>query len=188
MKTKDKCCYLLDKISRCCIIETRTKVGETTKMKNENVQKVDQSKESDYLGRLFTLLKMQDRIIFREGKSRFNNTEFRLIGEIVSAKYEGKRLISTQIAKRLGITRSAVSQIVNRLEKQCVVQRVPDDVDKKIAYIELSKGILEAYGDDLQNALTFVGNVVAQYGEERFYRLCDDFNSFIQIMDGMLKK
>ena len=157
-------------------------------MKNENVQKVDQSKETDYLGRLLTLLKMQDRIIFREGKTRFNNTEFRLIGEIVSAKYEGKRLISTQIAKRLGITRSAVSQIVNRLEKQCVVQRVPDDVDKKIAYIELSKGILEAYGDDLQNALTFVGNVVAQYGEERFYRHCDDFNSFIQIMDGMLKK
>ena len=102
-------------------------------MKNENVQKVDQRKETDYLGRLLTLLKMQDRIIFREGKTRFNNTEFRLIGEIVSAKYEGKRLISTQIAKRLGITRSAVSQIVNRLEKQCVVQRVPDDVDKKIA-------------------------------------------------------
>lgn len=48
----------------------------------------------------------------------FNNTEMRLIGTIILNDECGKKLISTQIADNLGITRSAVSQIVNKLEKK----------------------------------------------------------------------
>ena len=84
---------------------------------------------------VFSLLKKREEIIISDKKTRFSNTELRLLFEILTAKYEGKRLISTQLAKRLGVTRSAISQIVNRLEEEGVVRRVADDVDRKIAYI-----------------------------------------------------
>ena len=65
----------------------------------------------------------------------FNNTEMQLIKEILRAKETGGRMISSRLAKVLGITRSAVSQMVSKLEAKNVVQRVPDDKDRKIAYI-----------------------------------------------------
>ena len=75
----------------------------------------------------------------------FNNTEMQMMKEIVRVKEEGKRIISSDLAKELGVTRSAVSQIVNKLEKQDIVRRVPDDRDRKIAYIELSESARGVY-------------------------------------------
>ena len=69
----------------------------------------------------------------------FNNTEMLMMCEIVVAKQEGRRLISSRLAEMLNITRSAVSQIVNKLESRNVVRRVPDAKDRKIAYISCPK-------------------------------------------------
>ena len=93
-------------------------------------------------------------------ETHFSDTELRLIAEILSATYEGKRLISTQLADMLGITRSAVSQIVNNLEKRNVVKRVADDVDRKIAYIELTEEAMESYLADLKIYEPFIERVV----------------------------
>ena len=141
------------------------------------------SKEEAYLARIFSILKARSRIVFHDGDTHYNDTELRLISEIVSAMYEGKRLISTQLASSLGLTRSAVSQIVNRLEGQGVLQRVSDEVDKKIAYVELAEGVLEKYGEDLAVCFTFLNRVIGQFGEQRFFRMCDDFETFIGMMD-----
>ncbi|MFQ7077253.1 MAG: MarR family transcriptional regulator [Christensenellaceae bacterium] len=48
-----------------------------------------------------------------------------LLGEVILAGYDGKRIISTQLVARLGVTRSAVSQMVNKLEARGIVRRVP---------------------------------------------------------------
>ena len=150
------------------------------------VKRVWQSKEEAYLARIFAIMKARNRIVFHDGKTHFNDTEIRLISEIVSAMYEGKRLISTQLADLLGITRSAVSQIVNRLEEQGVVQRVADDVDKKIAYIQLADGVLETYGEDLSICFRFLNKVIGKFSEERFFRLCNDFEDFIYLMNDVV--
>ncbi len=144
-------------------------------------KRVFSCKEEAYLARIFSLLKARNRIAFHEGHTFFNDTEIRLISEIVSAMYEGKRLISTRLADLLGVTRSAISQIVNRLEEQGVVKRVADEVDRKIAYIELSEGILDTYSKDLENCFRFMHEVVGKFGEERFFRMCDDFEAFIDL-------
>ena len=53
----------------------------------------------------------------------FNNTEMQLIKEILRAKETGGRMISSRLAKVLGITRSAVSQMVSKLARQCDIEQ-----------------------------------------------------------------
>ena len=108
--------------------------------------------------------------------------EIRLIAEVIAARYQGKRLISTQLADLLGVTRSAVSQIVNRLEEQGVVVRVPDDVDRKIAYVEVTEATLVAYEEDLKTCLDFIGRVVEKFGEENFKKMCELYDGFMDLI------
>ena len=101
-------------------------------------------KEESYLNEIFLMIQKAEKLTVTDKKTSFNNIEMRLIGEILSSAYVGRRLISTQLATRLGVTRSAISQIVNKLEERGVVKRVSDSVDRKIAYIELTEESLKA--------------------------------------------
>ena len=146
------------------------------------------SKNEKYLAQIFCLLKNRDGMVMVDKKTNFNYTELRMLSEIISAKYEGKRLISTQLAKLLGVTRSAVSQIVNRLEGRGIVKRVADDVDRKIAYVEISSDISQMYGEDIRCMLAFVGSLVAEFGEDNFNKMCQLFEKFSNLAQKKLKK
>ena len=141
------------------------------------------SGEDKYLNDIFTMMKFMDNMTISDQEMRFNSTEMRLIGQILAFRYVGKRLISTQLAQLLGITRSAVSQIVNRMEKDGVLRRVPDDVDRKIAYIELTEETLETYKEDLAVSKAFIGRAVEKYGEEKFNRMVDSFVDFFSMLN-----
>lgn len=141
-----------------------------------------------YLVKLFSLLRNRENMIVMEKGAHFNNTELRMIREILAAQCENKRLISTQIAKLLGITRSAISQIVNRMEERGILQRVPDETDKKIAYIQLSENIMDMYKEDLHAALQFVSNVIEEFGVEKFDAMCALFDEFNAITQNKLKR
>ena len=152
---------------------TKTKIFDAKKM----------TKEEKYLNKVFLMVRKCENAIFRNKSLRFKSTEIRLMGLVLSAKAEGKRLISTQLAQSLGITRSAVSQIVNRLEEQGVLKRVADDVDKKIAYIEMTEEILSEYKEEMTEAIGFVSGVIQKYGEEKFdtmYQMFDEFMTLLQ--------
>ncbi len=146
---------------------------QTTKKRTSNEK---------YLNAVFALIKKRDNLVITNKFSRFNDTELRLINEILLEKTKGKRLISTQIAKRLGVTRSAISQIVNRLETDGVVKRVPDDVDRKIAYIEIIDDSLKSYQKEIKECADYVGGAVAKYGVEKFHTMCDMVQEFIDCM------
>ena len=144
-----------------------------------------------YIYRIFELIKRKESLAVTDQTTHFNNTELRLIAEILAAKYVGKRLISTQLAQLLGVTRSAISQIVNRLEKSGVIQRVADDVDRKIAYIEVTEEILSTYKKDLELCVEFANKVVAEFGEERIesmYFMFQDFCDILEKMAATMKK
>ena len=149
-----------------------------TKKKNKKL-----STNEQYMQTLYETVKKRERFAITNKCTHFNDTELALLAEIISAAYEGKRLISTQIATRLGITRSAVSQIVNRLEKEGIVMRVPDEVDRKIAYIDFTEKAVEIYKKDWNCCKEYVGNVVNKYGAEKFYQLCSMYTEFIDLLE-----
>ncbi len=148
--------------------------------KSENVSMETKKR---YLTALFQMLKRREGLTVVDGRSHYNDTELRLICEVFAAKSEGRRLISTQLAKLLGITRSAVSQIVSRLEERGIVKRVADTIDKKIAYIEITEEALYSYSEDMGRVLDLVGTLIEEYGEEKFYMLCSLFEEFIDLAE-----
>ena len=153
-----------------------------SRTKNLKTEKCATGNEK-YLNDIFTIMKHMDNLTIADKRTRFNSTEMRMIGEIMASRYVGKRLISTQLAQLLGITRSAVSQIVNRLEAQNIVKRVADEVDRKIAYIEITEEALETYGDDLKICMDFVGCVVEKFGVEKFNNMCAAFEEFCAVAE-----
>lgn len=151
--------------------------------KNETKPMKKMTANEKYLYQMFNLLKKRENIAVSSKKMQFNDTELRLIGEVLSAKSEDRRLISTQLADILGVTRSAISQIVNRLEAQNVVKRVADDVDRKIAYIEVTDETLAQYEKELKICVDFAGAVVKKYGVEKFKTMCELADEFYAVME-----
>ena len=109
----------------------------------------------------------------------FNNTEMQMMREIFAAKERGSRVISSGLAKLLGITRSAVSQMVNKLESKGVVRRVPDSRDKKIAYIELSEKARSIYEESRARVNGLLERIVEKLGEEKVEHFITGTNEFI---------
>lgn len=109
----------------------------------------------------------------------FNNTEMQMMREIIAAKERGSRVISSGLAKLLGITRSAVSQMVKKLEAKGVVRRVPDSRDKKIAYIELSDKARSIYEESRARVNGLLERIVAKLGEEKVEHFITGTNEFI---------
>ena len=147
------------------------------------VEKKKMAKSEKYLNDLFRLMKRRDNVIISDKKTHFNDTEIRLLNEVYLAQSRGERLISTQIAKLLGVTRSAISQVVNRLEQEGVVKRVADDVDRKIAYIEVTDKVLAEYEEDRTLCLDFINRVVNKFGADKFDKLCLLFDEFMETVE-----
>ena len=145
-------------------------------------------KQNEYLFKVFQLMKRREGLVVTDRKTHFNNTEMRMISELLAARYEGRRLISSQLAKMIGVTRSAVSQIVNKLEEEGVIVRIPSDKDKKIAYVELTDKTLETYREDIATCTAFVGSLVKELVEDNFEKMCVLFNAFIDLAEAKIKK
>ena len=118
----------------------------------------------------------------------FNNTEMQLIKEILRAKETGGRMISSRLAKVLGITRSAVSQMVSKLEAKNVVQRVPDDKDRKIAYIELSDTARAQYEDMKDRVNAILSSVIGELGDEKVETFVKSAHEFVDAFDGAVAR
>lgn len=131
-----------------------------------------------YLGKIQAMTRKLQNVVFVKGKKSFNNSELRMLEEIVAADKKGERLISTQLADKVGVTHSAISQMVNRLSEKGLVQRVPDDVDRKIAYIELTGNAKELYNAQRKRMGEVVAKVVADFGADKanqMLKLVDEF-------------
>lgn len=152
-------------------------------MKEQKIKTKKLTTNEKYLQAIYEVNAKREGFAITNKCTHFNDTELRLLAEIVSAKQEGKRLISTQLATRIGVTRSAISQIVNRLETEGIVMRVPDAVDRKIAYIEFTEKTVEIYEKDWKLCQRYIGSVVKKFGEERFYQMCSLCNEFISLLE-----
>lgn len=144
--------------------------------------------KQEYLLKIFQIMKRRDSIVITDKKTQFKSTEIRLISELLAAKYQGRRMISSQLARALGVTRSAVSQIVGQMEKDGLVIRVPAETDKKIAYVELTDAALKTYSKDITTCMDFVGSLVEKFGEDKFNQLCVLFDEFIDLAEKKIKK
>ncbi|MDD6995124.1 MAG: MarR family transcriptional regulator [Candidatus Borkfalkiaceae bacterium] len=135
-----------------------------------------------YLGKIQAMTRKMQNVVFLRGKKTFNNSEMRMLEEIVTAEKKKERLISTELADRVGVTRSAISQMVNRLSSEGLVKRVPDEVDRKIAYIELDGNAKELYLAQRKRMGDSVSKVIAEFGADKvnqMLKLVDEFSEAV---------
>ena len=136
-----------------------------------------------YLRKLFAMIRDVEIAMNAHHHEKYSNTEIRLMNEIVYASCAGERLISTRLADRLGITRSAISQIVGKLEKDGAVRRVPDEIDKKIAYVELTEKATATYKVIIERYAAFIGRVIARMGTAKLNRMLTLVEEFYDAVD-----
>ena len=105
---------------------------------------------NEYLVSFFNIVREIESINMFEQKSKLSGTEFRMLREIILEREKGKDIISSELSRRLGITRSAVSQIVTKLEKKNIVKRTASDTDRKIAYVRLSDHALALFSEQCE--------------------------------------
>lgn len=158
-------------------------MGNEGENMNADKEKIIKSENEFYLGKIFAMLKKMEKIAIANKSATLGDTELRLISEIVFSNYKGERLISTQLAKKLDVTRSAVSQIVKKLEKDGIIKRVPDGTDKKIAYIELTENSLDGYEKAKEEGEVFVGKLIENFGKNKLDTLLALSEEFWEIIE-----
>ena len=136
---------------------------------------------NEYLLKLFHLVKDLGDIDFFWGKAKLSRTEFRILWEVANEQCEGRDIIYSELARRIGITRSAVSQIVAKLEKNGIVKRVGSEYDRKIAYIRLTDEAKETFLQQARQANEFADRVLAEFGKERLDKLLDESREFSEL-------
>lgn len=133
---------------------------------------------NEYLLKLYQTIREMESVDLFAGAAKLSKTEFRLIREIVLEGEKGNSIISSELARRLGITRSAVSQAVTKLEERDVVKRTPSETDKKIAYIRLSDRALSVYEAQCREVNDVIDRVVKDLGAEKVDRLIEAYDEF----------
>ncbi len=142
---------------------------------------------NDLMKDIYDIVRRLDDIKIFNHVFPFNNTEMQMIREIIRAQEEGTGIISSRLAKKLGITRSAVSQTVNKLEERNVVRRVPDKVDKKIAYIELSENSRGVYEQIKLQVEEILGEVIKNMGEDKVSDFITVSKEFVDSFDQAIR-
>lgn len=94
-----------------------------------------------------------------------NRTEVAMLSLIGRAELIDDKVISTQIAKELNITRSAVSQTVDRLVEKGHVRREASPYDKKIAYIVLTEEYRDGIKGKIEENISLTESVLQEMGE-----------------------
>ena len=138
-------------------------------------------KHREKLKKIFFIYKELNAVSQTSKNSHFNSTELQLLKELLLAQIENERLISTQLAKRLGVTRSSVSQMVAKLEKDGVVYREADDVDRKIAYIRMTEAAEQLCEAELKKWTNAICKVLDDFGEEKLDQMLGLIEEFIKV-------
>ncbi len=136
---------------------------------------------SEHLVRLFQIIKEIEGLDLFSGASKLSRTEFRLLREVIMESEKGREIISSELARRLGVTRSAVSQLVTKLEERDIVKRTPSPTDRKIAYIRLSEHALGAFEEQCRQANAIMDEVAARLGERKLNSLLKLYGEFISV-------
>ncbi len=137
---------------------------------------------NDYAVRLFGAIEEVDALKLFGESAKLSRTEFRLLREVVAERTKGRDIISSELARRLGVTRSAVSQLVTKLEERDIVARTAAPKDKKIAYIRLSEHALAEFEEQCGQVNALLEYCAEKFGKDRMQRLSVDTADFIALM------
>lgn len=143
---------------------------------------------NEYLSQFIQIIKEVEELDLFSETAKLSRTEFRMIREILMEREKGREIISSELARRLGITRSAVSQIVTKLENSGIMKRVSAPDDRKIAYVQLSDRSLAVFNEQCAHANAIMAYVGERLGDEKMHELVALYKEFCGALKEAKKK
>lgn len=104
--------------------------------------------------------------------SAISCSELSIIKSIHDNSLKERKVNVTEIASDLHMSKSAVSQLIAKLEKKGLVKRKLNLLDKKINYIVVSKKAITIYDKTKEDAKEIILSVVNKMGEKDSIELC----------------
>lgn len=120
------------------------------------------------------------------GMMRFCGSEILMVSELVRAEEEGRKVIASDLAKALGVTRSAVSQTLAKLEKKGTVRRFSDG--RGGVSVELTDRAHEEYEQRRRLLGDFLAPVVERLGEEPVRQLFRGLHRFFDAVEAEIAR
>lgn len=143
---------------------------------------------NEYLSQFIQIMKEMEHLDLFADTARLSRTEFRMIREILMEREQGRDIISSELARRLGITRSAVSQIVTKLEARGIMSRVAAPDDKKIAYVRLSPHSLAVFEEQCEQANAIMEYVGKKLGDAKMKKIVSLYKEFCDALGEAKRK
>lgn len=143
---------------------------------------------NEHLIKFIQITKEMEGLDLFADAAKLSRTEFRMIREILIEREKGKDIISSELARRLGITRSAVSQVVTKLEERNIVMRTAALNDKKSAYVRLTEHSLAVFDEQCAQANAIMESVSKTLGEKKLNELVKLYREFCVALREAKKK
>ena len=137
---------------------------------------------NEYLIKLIQAAKEMESLELFADRAKLSKTEFRMLREIAIEREKGKDIISSELARRLGVTRSAISQIVVKMEARGIVERAASPVDKKIAYVRLSEQATAFFMEQCRVVNELITRVVGEFGADKMDALLASYQEFCAVL------
>ena len=92
------------------------------------------------------------------------------------------RIRMTDISRRLMISKPAATQAINRLVENGLVERIRDEVDRRVVYIQATVNGKELFESALNERLTIVQQAIDRVGMEKAQQLGALLDEFVDAL------
>lgn len=90
---------------------------------------------------------------------------------------------STELARRMGISKQAVGQLVDELEQMGAVERIPDPEDGRAKLIRFSRRPGRSLLDGLQHLQTIEAELAGELGPARMQALHEGLTALLAVLE-----
>ena len=98
--------------------------------------------------------------------SELSETEFKLISLVAEAQENNYDLKLTEISEKLNVTRSAITQVTNKLVEKKYIEKYTLETNKKEIYLKIGEKAIEQYNIVMGKIATFFERLFVEIGQE----------------------
>ena len=98
--------------------------------------------------------------------SELSETEFKLISLVAEAQENNYDIKLSEISEKLNVTRSAITQVTNKLVEKKYIEKYTLETNKKEIYLKIGEKAIEQYNIVMGKIATFFERLFVEIGQE----------------------
>lgn len=116
-------------------------------------------------------LEFKNSIGINNFSSELSETEFNLLSIVTEYQEKQEHINLTTLSDKLGVTRSAITQIATKLEKKKYIEKYTVSTNKKEIYLKIGEKALEQYNIAMDKITEFFERLYLEIGREGLEKL-----------------